>query len=784
MSTEQSDGKNWVKVQERTFLRWINMKLEQGKYPTITRLDNLSSGISLCQLLNVLTNQELVPIYSKPSTKFQRMENMEKILDFIKDRERLHIYNIGPEDIVDSNLKLTLGLLWTLILKYSMVENDNTAQNEGELGGRSKKEILLRWAQLVTKDYDDIEIKNFTTSWSDGHALAAILSHFEPELLDYQAAIREEDDHQLAETIMKKAESVGIHRLIDVDDLVCSKPDEKSVIAYVSVWYENFHVREILKIQQDNLDRLRGTRNLVNDEVENKKDDSIPAKQLRVRMETFIAVVGNLVSMKNKLLVNMESLIIEMANWMAQLSFSENEFHNTEDVLRFRQTLMNYRTSGKMKIFKDMNSLRTEKIKLNMCLRDYNFERFEEPPEKSLEKAQRLLKQLRVFETEAQHYVSKYLDKKIEELTTNFHRNASSIQHGLNLIEGELAEDQMSTKDQLNSLAEIMDDLKSLDMMTSRLDGILKEIDSLFSRLGKVYDHFDADIKVSKFKVKAEFLRELVVERLKFIDREFQNKDKVFRILKASMTEKDNGKDEKENVKKDNSPVVTTVNGVDSNAANLDGLALEKYVFDKFDRGNKDYLNKSEFNEAFGYLYPRLSDSQLGELFEIIYNSSHEILRGVRFEDFAKLLRSTSEDGELDSNADYSSLKKKNKDSSKQLPNIPDEVLADMKGEFYLKAFKETSNSRDFITVGDLEKLEVDHRLIERVGDILTELESDKVPTADKSYDYIQFFDKPDSSQLYQDVSRKPGDTEEKDANIKGLDNILQDLNEFDLRSM
>ena len=51
--------------------------------------------------------------------RVQKAENVLKALDYIKLRG-IQLFNIGAEDIVDGNLKLILGLLWTLITKFTI----------------------------------------------------------------------------------------------------------------------------------------------------------------------------------------------------------------------------------------------------------------------------------------------------------------------------------------------------------------------------------------------------------------------------------------------------------------------------------------------------------------------------------------------------------------------------------------------------------------------------------------------------------------------------------------
>jgi hypothetical protein len=52
---------------------------------------------------------------------FQKMENVNKALDFIKLRG-VALTNIGAEDIVNKNLKLVLGMLWTIILRFTIAD--------------------------------------------------------------------------------------------------------------------------------------------------------------------------------------------------------------------------------------------------------------------------------------------------------------------------------------------------------------------------------------------------------------------------------------------------------------------------------------------------------------------------------------------------------------------------------------------------------------------------------------------------------------------------------------
>lgn len=47
------------------------------------------------------------------------LENVDKSLMFLNE-QRVHLENMGAHDIVDGNPRLTLGLIWTIILRFQV----------------------------------------------------------------------------------------------------------------------------------------------------------------------------------------------------------------------------------------------------------------------------------------------------------------------------------------------------------------------------------------------------------------------------------------------------------------------------------------------------------------------------------------------------------------------------------------------------------------------------------------------------------------------------------------
>ena len=71
---------------------------------------------------------------------------------------------LGASDIVDQNLKLILGLVWKLILKFQ-IAGANRAQ------GKARKHLL----DLLNTILPDVGgLKNFSSDWNSGIALWSV----------------------------------------------------------------------------------------------------------------------------------------------------------------------------------------------------------------------------------------------------------------------------------------------------------------------------------------------------------------------------------------------------------------------------------------------------------------------------------------------------------------------------------------------------------------------------------------------------------------------------------
>ncbi|XP_054601382.1 microtubule-actin cross-linking factor 1 isoform X5 [Nothobranchius furzeri] len=109
----------------------------------------------------------------------------------------------------------------------------------GESADLTAKEKLLLWSQQATEGYPGFRCTNFTSSWSDGRMFNALLHRYRPDLIDMEAVSRQSNRENL-EQAFEIAESLGVTRLLDAEDVDVPSPDEKSVITYVSSIYDAF----------------------------------------------------------------------------------------------------------------------------------------------------------------------------------------------------------------------------------------------------------------------------------------------------------------------------------------------------------------------------------------------------------------------------------------------------------------------------------------------------------------------------------------------------------------
>ncbi|KAF7700019.1 smoothelin, like [Silurus meridionalis] len=118
------------------------------------------------------------------------------------------------------------------------------SQSFGVSSASSIKQILLEWCRSKTIGYQNIDIQNFSSSWSDGMAFCALVHSFFPTEFDYNALSPAERKHNFEVAFSTAEKKAGCDRLIEVEDMMIMgrKPDPMCVFTYVQSLYN--HLRK------------------------------------------------------------------------------------------------------------------------------------------------------------------------------------------------------------------------------------------------------------------------------------------------------------------------------------------------------------------------------------------------------------------------------------------------------------------------------------------------------------------------------------------------------------
>ncbi|CAH1756797.1 9290_t:CDS:10 [Entrophospora sp. SA101] len=159
----------YTDAQKETFTRWVNIQLRSihrydflnsdnnssneslvDKLPEIKEIEkDFRDGTRLIKLLEVIYEGDSeLPKRERGNTRHHHIANVSNILNFLKNRldesGLAALQAIGPVDIVDGNVKLTLGLIWLIISKFhQMVSVFKDAVTEEELAIAKAQSRLL-----------------------------------------------------------------------------------------------------------------------------------------------------------------------------------------------------------------------------------------------------------------------------------------------------------------------------------------------------------------------------------------------------------------------------------------------------------------------------------------------------------------------------------------------------------------------------------------------------------------------------------------------------------------
>uniref|UniRef100_A0A5S6Q4Y4 Calponin-homology (CH) domain-containing protein n=1 Tax=Trichuris muris TaxID=70415 RepID=A0A5S6Q4Y4_TRIMR len=117
------------------------------------------------------------------------------------------------------------------VLSNSLPKRDSTTANDSQASVTSQD--LLSWCQETCRGYRGVRISNFSSSWRNGVAFAALIHRYRPDLIDFDS-LSPSEIRENCRKAFDAAALLNVPRLIDPNDMVIMTiPDKIAVMTYV-----------------------------------------------------------------------------------------------------------------------------------------------------------------------------------------------------------------------------------------------------------------------------------------------------------------------------------------------------------------------------------------------------------------------------------------------------------------------------------------------------------------------------------------------------------------------
>lgn len=234
--------KDWEITQIKSFTKWAQTYLIKRAINITDITKDFANGINLWNLAELIVGEDIKgKMHKNPRVPIEKIDNCQLAISFLIEKRGVKFVGIGPENIVNQDMTLTLGFFWTLILNTRMHE---LAMSGIKIDGANP---ILRWSQKNTKGYDEVQIEDFSNSWKSGLGFCALLNRYHPELIDYDECKSKTPEERVNKAI-EVCNETGITNYIDASDIMVEKPDDKSIMLQVSEYMLNLQNKYILAI--------------------------------------------------------------------------------------------------------------------------------------------------------------------------------------------------------------------------------------------------------------------------------------------------------------------------------------------------------------------------------------------------------------------------------------------------------------------------------------------------------------------------------------------------------
>ncbi|CDK27602.1 unnamed protein product [Kuraishia capsulata CBS 1993] len=228
-------------TQQKTLLRWVNSKIRQP----LQHIDQLCgypgrSSIPLVELVCALWDgfDQSLADNKKSNAQLNRIHRVEKtvqIMDVLVEKGLIW-QRFDAAKLVDGDSKSICNLLFTLVMELANVELANLEKSQS-IAHAKKRDFLVHWCHQCTSKHRITNVIDLSSSWSKGNAIYAMFDHLKPRVIDYEEMLETKLPEARAENLDYVldlfTEFFHVPRLIDAEDLMVDRPDERSVTTLV-----------------------------------------------------------------------------------------------------------------------------------------------------------------------------------------------------------------------------------------------------------------------------------------------------------------------------------------------------------------------------------------------------------------------------------------------------------------------------------------------------------------------------------------------------------------------
>lgn len=377
-------------------------------------------------------------------------------------------------DFIDGNLKIMSGLLWTLILRFTI--------SGIQVDGVSAKEGLLLWCQRKTQGYAGVDVVNFTSSWTDGLAFCALLNKYRSDVLDYSKLDRSDHRGNTALAFSIAERHVDIPALLSVDD-VCDvvRPDERSVMTYVAQFFHAFA----------HLDKVGNAGR---------------------RIEKFVDAMQSATTMQHDFERRMKALYLSID--AIQSAWRASYFTGTyDDAKRQAIAFSEFKKSKKRSWIREKAALEALLGNIQTKLQSYQLRPYTPPVDYALQKLEARWDRLLAAEARQAQSINSKIREVKEALRTSFASKINDFAHMLNVLSTHLVGLSGELEVQLESVANLAEHLEPLQVVLLEISTLAEECER-----ANVEENDHTIYTFDDIEYQFQLVKESVVKKQKFIE--------------------------------------------------------------------------------------------------------------------------------------------------------------------------------------------------------------------------------------------------------------------------